>query len=838
MTQPLDGRTAAPSPDGAPGSTEPRSTADNRLSQSQPDPNATRPPARFATSPGIDSVAELLDLLRDTGWLPRQHLDEIDRRRDEFDEPRSLARELVLRGWATPFQINELFLGRGRQLVLGPYVLAERLGEGGMGQVFKAFHPVMQRYVALKIVRPEHCGNAAARQRFLVEIRALASLAHPNIIQVHDANEAGGALYFAMEFLPGTDLGKRVKQGHPLPAARVGDWVRQAALGLQHAHERGLVHRDVKPSNLLLTGPEDGGTVKLLDLGLVRVQQPAATAAGDPLTFSGAIMGTPDYIAPEQILDAHGVDVRGDIYSLGCTLYHLLAGQPPFAAATLAEKFRNHQISEPRALEELRGDVPPSLAAVCRKMMAKDPARRYQTPREVAEALASYSAVPVAVAVELPATQTYHAATAPPPARTGRKLFWLGAAVVGVGSVILCLGVGIVGSSLLTFIGQRTGVPDNGEAGQPIGRAVETGKPLLDLPVAVAKLPEMPADGPARLIEDLKGHTGDIQCLTFSPDGKRLASGADDHQARLWNGLTGEEDRSPFRLADPVRALAFSADGKRLAGAAYGLGSEAAIKVWNLTAAGEPQTLSTKDKPGNPSDAEVHGLAFSPDGKRLAAGGGPLRVWDLGKGKKPAVFAWQKIFPSCLYAVVFAPDGKTVAAGCYEWGECVRLWEVDAPGEPVLLQGDKEALGLGHSDVRGVVAYGVGGKILVRVTSDDRHGFEGPGGTVKVWDVDAKQQRVTLRDTYKIPGGTVFALTTGADGHLRVAVASGKPRFVGINPAPPPGEIKLWDSVTGKVRTFATGHKGNITALAFSPDGARLATGSADQTVKLWDLTR
>src|SRR4051812_44823194 len=192
---------------------------------SSADPHATAPPS------DLDPLLGLISLLRDAGHLSREHLEEITRLREQLTAPRPLASVLVQRGWATPFQINQVFRGQGDKLALGPYVLVERLGEGGMGQVFKAYHRMMHRFDALKVIRPEHCTNPDACRRFLVEIRALASLSHPNIIQVYDANEADGTLYFAMEFVPGTDLGKLVKQHHPLPVGRVCEWVRQAALG-------------------------------------------------------------------------------------------------------------------------------------------------------------------------------------------------------------------------------------------------------------------------------------------------------------------------------------------------------------------------------------------------------------------------------------------------------------------------------------------------------------------------------------------------------------------------------------------------------------------------------
>jgi serine/threonine protein kinase len=199
--------------------------------------------------------------------------------------------------------------------VLRQYVLLERLGQGGMGQVFKARHRRLDRVVALKLLRQDRAADPEALLRFQREARATARAAHPNLVTIFDADEVGGTQFFTMEYLEGTDLSRVVKQRGPLPPALACDHVRQAALGLQHAHENGLVHRDVKPSNLMLTAQ---GTVKVLDLGLARLEDPAEPDKTEGLTETGAVMGTADYIAPEQAIDTHRADIRSDVYSLGC----------------------------------------------------------------------------------------------------------------------------------------------------------------------------------------------------------------------------------------------------------------------------------------------------------------------------------------------------------------------------------------------------------------------------------------------------------------------------------------------------------------------------------------
>jgi serine/threonine protein kinase len=327
-----------------------------------------------------------MDELRQLSLLEPEQLEEVERSlHARFPEPKALARELLQRDWLTPYQANLLLQGRGRGLVLGSYVLLEKLGEGGMGAVFKARHQMLGRIVALKLVRQERLDNPNAVRRFRREIKAAAQLNHPNVVLAFDADQAGDAHFFTMEIVEGTDLSRLVKEKGPLSIEQACDYIRQAAQGLQAAFERGLVHRDIKPHNLLLAN----GVVKVLDLGLARVASEAdMSESSGTLTHEGAVMGTPDYIAPEQALESHTVDIRADLYALGCTLYFLLTGRVPFPGGNLAEKLLKHQLAEPVPVETLRPGVPEEVAAVVRKLMAKKPADRFQTPAELAAELA------------------------------------------------------------------------------------------------------------------------------------------------------------------------------------------------------------------------------------------------------------------------------------------------------------------------------------------------------------------------------------------------------------------------------------------------------------------
>lgn len=262
------------------------------------------------------------------------------------------------------------------------YRLQACLGAGGMGTVYRAEHRLMDRQVAIKVINRALMAKSGAIERFKREIKAAARLSHPNIVTVYDAEESGQLHFLVMELVEGTSLDHVVEEQGALPIQAACDYARQAALGLQHAFESGLVHRDLKPHNLMLT-PK--GTVKILDFGLASLGHEERST--EPLTLAGDGIGTPEYMAPEQIRDARTADIRADIYSLGCTLYFLLTGQPPIPEGPVLRKIVLQLEGIPTAVTELRTDVPAPLARIVERMMAKAPDLRFQTPQEVVEAL-------------------------------------------------------------------------------------------------------------------------------------------------------------------------------------------------------------------------------------------------------------------------------------------------------------------------------------------------------------------------------------------------------------------------------------------------------------------
>jgi serine/threonine protein kinase/S1-C subfamily serine protease len=283
------------------------------------------------------------------------------------------------------------------------YEILESLGTGGMGAVYKARHRMMDRLVALKVVGKQLTANPRAVERFRREVRAAAQLTHPNIVTSYDAEQAGDTHFLVMELVEGVSLDRLVDERGPLSVERAAEYIRQAARGLQHACTRGMVHRDIKPQNLMLT---QDGQIKILDFGLARfVRETAETGEPDArnadattadnmpaetLTQTGSMMGTPDFMAPEQAANPSAADIRADIYSLGCTFYALLAGCAPFHAETVASKLTAHRARAPEPLSTVRADVPPSLMAVLDRMMAKRPEERYQTPAEIVTALNTF----------------------------------------------------------------------------------------------------------------------------------------------------------------------------------------------------------------------------------------------------------------------------------------------------------------------------------------------------------------------------------------------------------------------------------------------------------------
>jgi len=351
----------------------------------------------------IRTPSDLIHVIRECGLSSPEQFRHAEAAISGISDLSACAEPLFQIGLLTRYQCLKIRAGRLEDLLFGPYLLLERIGEGGMGKVYRAVQHPVGRIVAIKMVRPQLLTNRMVISRYKREARAAAKLDHPNIVRLYDADEINGRYFLAMEYVDGIDLSRMVKQfGNP-PHQGLADYheaaeyIRQAALGLQHAHEHGLVHRDIKPSNLLvfgerpLFGTSAKATVKILDMGLVRSILEPDDPTCTELTRDGTVVGTPDYMSPEQAKNSSTVDPRADLYSLGCTLYFLLRGQPPFPVGTPVEKLMRHQLDPPPNLREARPDLPEGLVQIVERLLKKKPAERYSCANDVAVALVPFT---------------------------------------------------------------------------------------------------------------------------------------------------------------------------------------------------------------------------------------------------------------------------------------------------------------------------------------------------------------------------------------------------------------------------------------------------------------
>ncbi len=344
--------------------------------------------------PAPATVDELIDLVLKSGVSEEARLkgyvQKLTDQGTKPAEPGKLASQFVKDGILTFFQAEQLLQGKWKRFTIGKYKVLERLGSGGMGQVFLCEHKFMKRRVAVKVLPTAKADDPASLERFYREARAVAAVDHPNIVRAYDIDQDDNLHFLVMEWVDGTNLQDLVKKVGPLDVVRACHYMYGSAVGLQHAHEIGLVHRDIKPGNILV---DRAGVVKILDMGLARFFHDE----DDQLTkkYDENVLGTADYLAPEQALESHTVDIRADIYSLGATFYFLLTGSVLFPEGSVAQKLIWHQSRTPKPVKALRPDTPDEVVAVLARMMEKDADKRYQTPAEVMAALAPWVATPI-----------------------------------------------------------------------------------------------------------------------------------------------------------------------------------------------------------------------------------------------------------------------------------------------------------------------------------------------------------------------------------------------------------------------------------------------------------
>ena len=377
--------------------------------------------------PAPSTTESLLEVVRKSGLIKRATLEaHLEITPPHADIGRAMD-ALVEAGLLTTFQSRFLLQGKHKGLLLGPYKILRPVAKGGMGLVYLAEHTELRRRVAIKVCMTDRTGKGVV-ERFQREARALAAVDHPNIVRVHDSGRDGDTHFLIMEYVEGKSLEQLLRMMGRVPMRQAVGYAIQTARGLEHAHERGLIHRDIKPANLIL---DKQGTIKILDMGLARF----FTDVEDDLTarLGHGILGSPDYISPEQTINQ--LDIRSDIYSLGATLHSLICGEPPFPGKTAQQKLLAHQILEPTSLNKMDPTIPQGLALAVKRMLAKTPNDRFQTPGEVIEALSPYGPVEGATPVEV-------AKPSPPPRvrnRPRRRVVVAAAIVLGA-ALATCLG--------------------------------------------------------------------------------------------------------------------------------------------------------------------------------------------------------------------------------------------------------------------------------------------------------------------------------------------------------------------------------------------------------------
>jgi serine/threonine protein kinase len=538
------------------------------------------------------------------------------------------------------------------------------LGRGGMGIVYKAIRKNDRQTVAVKVIRKDRLLHDDSVKRFRREAQAAARLNHPNIVRVFDSDHTGDTHYLVMEYVAGVTLERLVEQHGPVDFKIAVSFLRQSALALAHAQEQGLVHRDIKPSNIMVVhsgsgAPGSDALVKVLDMGVARIvtSEHHPGEALSTLTQGGSVIGTADFVAPEQLEDPHGADVRADLYSLGCTFYFVTVGEVPFPGGSLISKLDKQRWEVPRPIHTIRPQIAPAVADVVAKLLAKKPTERYQSPHELLAAL------------DLLVSTGYE--TSEPAGPEPREVKTL-TGHAGSVSCVATTASGLIASSgkdqtiRLWNIAANNAIRVIARQPQEL-RAVAFSSTGDRLAAAVGVSVRLFDPNTGQEMKRLSGHSAAVRALTFSHDDRWLFTGGDDKTLRVWDLQLGREVQRFTRHSAAVTCLAAPADSDFV----YSGSRDQSLRRWDLRSGQESQVWSASGGP-------VLAIALSPDGSRAATAhfDTSIRLWKL---DEPIAVGELTGHKQMVTGVGFLPDGRSLVSASQD--QTVRWWNLDAGSE-------------------------------------------------------------------------------------------------------------------------------------------------------------